>query len=212
MIAAVICTPPNFVAVSLTVTFPSSALGLLGGLLSVALGVVQFGAGVIASGWAMSKVAVEQIASGIAGTPELLPPPFLEPEPVAVATPAPAPVRTPAAAPVLAPAPPVVAPIPLEPAVPAPMNLRTPQPVAAAAPPVLVPEPVVRATPAAAAPAVAAPAIAAPVRPTSVETAPQPAATADRPQCPKCSLYETERGSVIGWYCKVCGWRERKSR
>ena len=29
-------------------------------------------------------------------------------------------------------------------------------------------------------------------------------------QCPKCGLYETERGSVIGWYCKVCGWREAR--
>jgi hypothetical protein len=27
-------------------------------------------------------------------------------------------------------------------------------------------------------------------------------------QCPKCGLYETERGAVIGWYCTVCGWRE----
>ena len=29
-------------------------------------------------------------------------------------------------------------------------------------------------------------------------------------QCPKCGLYETERGSVIGWYCKICGWREAR--
>ena len=29
-------------------------------------------------------------------------------------------------------------------------------------------------------------------------------------QCPKCGLYETERGSVIGWYCRVCGWREAR--
>lgn len=29
-------------------------------------------------------------------------------------------------------------------------------------------------------------------------------------QCPKCGLYETERGSVIGWYCRVCGWRESR--
>jgi hypothetical protein len=31
-----------------------------------------------------------------------------------------------------------------------------------------------------------------------------------RRQCPKCSLYETERGSVIGWYCTICGWRESR--
>jgi ribosomal protein L37AE/L43A len=38
---------------------------------------------------------------------------------------------------------------------------------------------------------------------------PPPATSADgKRQCPKCGLYETERGSVIGWYCKVCGWRE----
>ncbi len=29
-------------------------------------------------------------------------------------------------------------------------------------------------------------------------------------QCPKCGLYETERGSVIGWYCTICGWREAR--
>jgi len=36
-----------------------------------------------------------------------------------------------------------------------------------------------------------------------------PASGADgKRQCPKCGLYETERGSVIGWYCTICGWRE----
>jgi hypothetical protein len=29
-------------------------------------------------------------------------------------------------------------------------------------------------------------------------------------QCPKCGLHETERGSVIGWYCRICGWRESR--
>ena len=29
-------------------------------------------------------------------------------------------------------------------------------------------------------------------------------------QCPKCNLYETEQGKVIGWYCRVCGWRESR--
>jgi hypothetical protein len=38
-----------------------------------------------------------------------------------------------------------------------------------------------------------------------------PAASAEgKRQCPKCGLYETERGTVIGWYCKVCGWREAR--
>jgi hypothetical protein len=39
-----------------------------------------------------------------------------------------------------------------------------------------------------------------------------PARWAEHVDRPKCSLYETERGTVIGWYCKVCGWREGKSR
>jgi len=47
-------------------------------------------------------------------------------------------------------------------------------------------------------------------RAAAVATAPPPAAAAGKRQCPKCSLYETERGSVIGWYCKVCGWRESR--
>jgi hypothetical protein len=29
-------------------------------------------------------------------------------------------------------------------------------------------------------------------------------------QCPKCGLCETERGTVIGWYCTICGWREAR--
>ena len=32
----------------------------------------------------------------------------------------------------------------------------------------------------------------------------------DKRQCPKCGLCETERGSVIGWYCTTCGWRETR--
>jgi len=43
------------------------------------------------------------------------------------------------------------------------------------------------------------------------ELSPPPVTSADgKRQCPKCGLYETERGSVIGWYCKVCGWREAR--
>ena len=64
----------------------------------------------------------------------------------------------------------------------------------------------------------------APSRPGRPAAAPRPrapeprAATATRPpaagvarQCPKCGLRETERGSVIGWYCRICGWRERRA-
>jgi hypothetical protein len=48
-------------------------------------------------------------------------------------------------------------------------------------------------------------------RATAVATAPAPpASAAGKRQCPKCGLYETERGSVIGWYCKICGWREAR--
>ena len=47
-------------------------------------------------------------------------------------------------------------------------------------------------------------------RAAAVATAPPPASAAGKRQCPKCSLYETERGSVIGWYCKICGWRESR--
>jgi len=43
---------------------------------------------------------------------------------------------------------------------------------------------------------------------------PAPVATAEshegKRQCPKCSLYETELGKVIGWYCRICGWRESR--
>jgi len=36
-------------------------------------------------------------------------------------------------------------------------------------------------------------------------------APAGRRQCPKCNLYETEKGTVLGWYCKVCGWSESRA-
>lgn len=36
------------------------------------------------------------------------------------------------------------------------------------------------------------------------------AGTDGKRQCPKCSLYETEFGKVIGWYCRICGWRESR--
>ena len=164
LVGAVICTPPNFVALSLTTAFPNSALGLLGGLLTVLLGIANFAVAVLATGWAMSKVATEQIAEGAAITPvftglaEMSADAPLAAEPESLADRAAG-----------------------EPAVP----LATPAPAVATAP-------------------VARPA------PAEPRPAPRPAA-ADRRQCPKCSLYETERGSVIGWYCKVCGWRENRA-
>jgi hypothetical protein len=180
LVAAVVCTPPNFVALSLTTAFPNSALGMLGGLLSVLLGIANFGVSLLATGWAMSKVAVEQIAAGEALAPAL--------PPVAGA---------------VAVAPPPVQPEPM------------PEPLVAAPLPV-DPEPVARSladdTPAPAPVLAAAPALASAARPAAVATAPRPAPAGDRRQCPKCSLYETERGSIIGWYCKICGWREGKSR
>jgi hypothetical protein len=66
--------------------------------------------------------------------------------------------------------------------------------------PLPAPRPPVTAAPQAAIPtAMAAP----PAASAAVATAPD-----DRMQCPKCGLRETERGTVIGWHCKVCGWRE----
>jgi hypothetical protein len=48
--------------------------------------------------------------------------------------------------------------------------------------------------------------------PPAARPAPAPVAAApgERLQCPKCGLRETERGQVIGWHCKVCGWRESR--
>jgi len=44
-----------------------------------------------------------------------------------------------------------------------------------------------------------------------VATATRPAPAGAARQCPKCGLRETERGAVIGWYCRICGWRERRA-
>jgi hypothetical protein len=40
--------------------------------------------------------------------------------------------------------------------------------------------------------------------------APRAVVTEGKRQCPKCGLHETERGTVIGWYCTICGWRESR--
>jgi hypothetical protein len=159
LVAAVICTPPNFVALSLTTSSSNSALGLLGSLLAVLLGGANTAATVLATGWAMSKVATAQIATLTAVAPAF--------------------AAEPAASDAVEPA--------LE-----------PEPVGA---PVAVAAPIAVAR---------APAVARPAPATAPTSSPRPAAAADARQCPKCGLYETERGSVIGWYCRICGWREGK--
>ncbi|HEU4370675.1 MAG TPA: hypothetical protein VFV05_20830 [Methylomirabilota bacterium] len=153
LVAAVILTPLNFVALSLSTAFASSALGMLGGLLTVLLGVANFVVTILATGWAMSKVGAAQISTLTAAWP------------VATGTSAPASARD---------AEPMAAPVAVGPQAPVAAS-RVTAPASVARP----------------APAVAG-----------------SAGAASQRQCPKCSLYETERGSVIGWYCRVCGWRE----
>lgn len=160
LVAAVVCTPPNFVAMSLSTAFANSALGMLGGLLMLLLGVANFVVTILATGWAMSKVATAQIATLTA----------VLPRPVAV--------ETRALAPALDPEP-----------MAAPVAVAAPAPMAAASRVMAAPASVARPAP----------------------EAPRPAVAAAKRQCPKCSLYETERGSVIGWYCRICGWREPRA-
>jgi hypothetical protein len=77
--------------------------------------------------------------------------------------------------------------------------------------PMWTPSPL-EATPVAAAPPAVehAPAPRPVTRPVAAPSAPAVTRADGKRQCPKCGLYETERGSVIGWYCKVCGWREAR--
>jgi hypothetical protein len=159
LVAAVIFTPPNFVALSLSTAFANGALGMLGQLLATLLGVANFAVTVLATGWAMSRVTAFQL-SGM-------------PVPSAPFVPAPSVIE-----------PVAVAPTVIEP-VHAAVSFR-PEPVAAAtavAPPVALQAP-----------------------------APPSAPAGAGKQCPKCGLYETERGTVIGWYCRICGWRESPRR
>jgi hypothetical protein len=148
LVAAAIMAVPSVVAVSLRTAYPSSALGLVGSLLAWLLNLVNIAVTVLATGWAMSRVAASQVV-GVEPVPASLPPPMARAVDEARAA--------------------------VE-AAPAPSSASRPAPRAA---------------------------------PASV-----PAATAvsagGKMQCPKCGLYETERGSVIGWYCKVCGWRESR--
>jgi hypothetical protein len=153
LVAAVILTPPNFVAMSLSTAFANSALGAIGGLLTVLLGIVNFGVSILATGWAMSRVAAMQLS----GLP-------------------------------LTPAPSMVAPSP-----------------------VTLPEPLEVATSASVPTLASTPTLAPPAVVTAPHATRAPAAAEGKRQCPKCSLYETELGSVIGWYCTVCGWRESRA-
>ncbi|HET7340107.1 MAG TPA: hypothetical protein VFL90_01495 [Methylomirabilota bacterium] len=136
VVASFIGAVPSVIGVSFKTAYAGSLLGMVGGLLVVGVSLAQSVLGVMANGWAMSKVAAEEL-SGLAP----------------VARPVPAPVATSV---VQAPAPSAPAPV-----------VTPPSPVS-------------------------------------------PGGAEGKRQCPKCGLYETERGSVIGWYCKVCGWRETR--
>jgi hypothetical protein len=169
-IAAVMLTPPNFVAISLSTAYKGSGLGAFGKLLTTVFGLANFAVYVLATGWAMSRVTAMQL-SGL---------------PVAL--------------------------LPLEPIVSVPaVAFEMPAAVAASAPltiaaPVASSAPVASPVPAALPVPVAIPVAPAPAPP----PARGPVAVEGKRQCPKCGLYETERGSVIGWYCTICGWRETR--
>ena len=137
LVAGVITYPFDAVARSLAESFKGSAMGLLGQLLTALLGLASVAVTMLATGWAMSRVAAAQI-SGL---------PVIEPA-------------------------------------------RSASPTLAVA---------------------TAPAMAAPVSATAAAPAARGGSrTEGKRQCPKCGLYETERGAVIGWYCTVCGWREAR--
>jgi hypothetical protein len=171
LVAAVVLTPPQMVATSLTATFKGSALGGLGALLTVLLGLANVAVTLLATGWAMSRVALAQSGD------------FFDRMPAPVSPLGPT-VTEPTVEPVV----PTVSAAPV-----------------AVAEPMLAAAHVTMADRVAAAEPIAAPRPAAPPAP-AVATA-----TNDgKRQCPKCSLYETEQGKVIGWYCRVCGWRESR--
>lgn len=179
-IAAIVLTPPQMVATSLSATFKGSALGGLGALLTAFIGVVNFAVTLLSTGWAMSRVALAQSGDFFDRVPAMPSPlgqmvsePTLEPEPAMA----------------MASAPIALDPEPQSAVARASMPERAP-----------MPERAVVATP------VAAPSMAA--RPAAAAVA--TASHEGKRQCPKCSLYETELGTVIGWYCRICGWRESR--
>lgn len=169
LVVSVILTPPQFVALSLSTSFPGSALGHFGKLLSLLLNVASFVVTLFAMGWAMSRVTSTQL-SGLPLTSVAFPPSGPSGELVAVAVDA---------------------------------------PVAVAAPPRTRPAPAVASVASAVTPAPATSSRS--DAPAAVLSPPRTLAGAEgKRQCPKCGLYETERGSVIGWYCTICGWRETR--
>ena len=178
LIAAVVLTPPQFVATSLTATFKGSALGGLGSLLTFLISLANIAVTLLSTGWAMSRVALAQAGDFFERIPAPPPSPLgpmvseptLEPEMATVSTP--------------------IAPEPRAAVAHAPMPERAPM-----------------AERAAVAAPVAAPAMAARPAAAAVATA---VSHEGKRQCPKCSLYETELGKVIGWYCRICGWRESR--
>ena len=172
MVAAVVLTPPQMVATSLTASFKGSALGGLGALLTALLSLANFVVTLLATGWAMSRVALAQSGD------------FFDRVPAPVS-----PLGPTVTAPTVEP---VVAAVSAAP-------MAVAEPVVAAAARVTMADRVAVAEP------IAAPRPAIPPAP-AVATA----ANDGKRQCPKCSLYETEQGKVIGWYCRVCGWRESR--
>ena len=144
-VAAIVLTPPQMVATSLTATFKGSVLGGLGSLLTALLALANIAVTLLSTGWAMSRVALAQAGDFFERIPATLPSPLG----------------------------PTVSEPTLE-----------PEMATASAPIAPVPEPHAAA----------------------VATA----SNEGTRQCPKCSLYETELGKVIGWYCRICGWRESR--
>jgi hypothetical protein len=141
LVAGVITYPFDAVATSLAKSFKGSAMGVAGQLLTALLALANFAVTMLATGWAMSRVAAAQIS----GLPVI----SMASEPARSASP----------------------------------TLAT-TPASAMAAPVAAPAP--------------------------APEAPRARGTDGKRQCPKCGLYETERGAVIGWYCTVCGWREAR--
>jgi hypothetical protein len=190
-VAAVVLTPPTMVGASLSIAFPGSALGGLGKLIMGLLSLVNAAAAILTTGWAMSKVASMQL-TGLPMTTlpfERVGGPV---EPVAVSAGHHEQVTAetghemhemPATPLAMAPAEPIA----VAPAVTAPVAVAPAPVIVAPAPSPSRPAPV----------AVAAPALA-------------HAPAEGKRQCPKCGLHETERGTVIGWYCTICGWRESR--
>jgi len=184
-VAAIVLTPPQMVAASLKAAFPGSALGGLGALLSALLGLANIAVALLATGWAMSRTALAQSGN------------FFDTVPASMQDP----LGPTVSEPTLEPS--VITPVAAQPvtvAAPVGAGAHAMAERLAMAEPIVAPQPASRV-------AVAEP-MAAPQP--AVRPAPVVAAVEGKRQCPKCSLYETELGKVIGWYCRICGWRESR--